>query len=164
MATAVPVIARRSEGADFNHRLQAILRGTVEGLHGRAAALYLLDDTTSELKLRSHWGLSSLRFLEAARPLRGAVADLEALTGHAVVIEDTRLFTHWNVPEAFASAVCVPVSSPDALLGTLWFFGDQVRDFASGRDAVAGDHRGPVGGRTGTTRVGAGSGSKRSAS
>jgi phosphoserine phosphatase RsbU/P len=131
LATAVPVIARRGEGTDFNHRLQAVLRGAVEGLQARAAALYLLDDATSQLKLRSHWGLSSLRFLEAARPLRGAVADLEALTGHAVVIEDTRQLTHWNVPEAFASAVCVPVSSPDTLLGTLWLFADQIRDYTS---------------------------------
>ncbi len=53
------------------------------------------------------------------------------MTGHAVVIEDTREFTHWNVPEAFASAVCVPVSSPDTLLGTLWLFADQIRDYGS---------------------------------
>ncbi len=56
LATAIPVIARQSEEADFNQRLQAILRGAVEGLHGRAAALYLLDDTTSELKLRRPMG------------------------------------------------------------------------------------------------------------
>ncbi len=131
LATAIPVVARPHESSDFNHRLQAVLRGTVEGLGGQAAALYLLDDTTSELKLRAQWGLSSLRFLEPARPLRGAVADLEALTGHAVVLEDTQQLPHWNVPEAFASAVCVPVSSPDTLLGTLWFFADQVRDYRS---------------------------------
>jgi serine phosphatase RsbU (regulator of sigma subunit) len=131
LATAVPVIVRGNDGADFNHRLQAILRGIVEGLRGRAAALYLLDDTTSQLKLRSHWGLPSLRFLEPARALRGAVADLEALTGHAVVLEDAQLLAHWNVPEQFGSAICVPVASPDTLLGTLWFFSDAVREYTS---------------------------------
>jgi hypothetical protein len=131
LAAAIPVTARPQATADFSHRLQAVLRGTVESLHGRAAALYLLDDATTELKLRSHWGLSSLRFLEPARPLRSAVVDLEALTGHAVVLENTELFPHWNVPEAFASAVCLPVASPETLLGTLWFFADEVRDYSS---------------------------------
>ena len=131
LATAIPVIGKSEAITDFDHRIQAILRGTVDGLQGHAAALYLLDDTTSGLKLRAHWGLSCLRFLEPARPLRGSVADLEALTGHAVVLEDTRDFGHWNVPEAFQSAVCVPVSSPDTLLGTLWFFANEVRDYHS---------------------------------
>jgi serine phosphatase RsbU (regulator of sigma subunit) len=57
------------------------------------------------------------------------VADLEALTGHAVVLEDSTLFEHWNVPEAYGSAVCVPVSSPDTLLGTLWLFASEAREY-----------------------------------
>ena len=47
LATAVPVIARTvADTSEFDHRLQAILRGTVESLQGQAAALYLLDDAT----------------------------------------------------------------------------------------------------------------------
>ena len=132
LATSIPVIGRLDDAADFNHRMQAILRGTVEGLEGAAAGLYLLDDETTELKLRLQWGLRSRALQEPARPLHGAVADLEALTGHAVVLEDTQLFAHWNVPEKFGSAVCVPVSSPDTLLGTFWFFADDVRDYTDG--------------------------------
>ena len=131
LATAVPVVAPVEESSQLHQRLQAVLRGAVEGLGGAAAALYLLDDATSQLKLRAHWGLPSLRFVEPARPLRGAVADLEALTGHAVVLEDTRLLSHWNVPEDFASAVCVPLSTPGAILGTFWLFCSQVRDFTA---------------------------------
>ncbi len=131
LATAVPVVAPPEEAAQLNQRLQAILRGAVDGLQGAASALYLLDDATSRLKLRAHWGLPNLRFVEPARPLRGAVADLEALTGHAVVMEDTRTLPHWNAPEDFLSAVCVPVSSPGAILGTFWLFCDRVRDFTA---------------------------------
>ncbi|MCA9064826.1 MAG: GAF domain-containing protein, partial [Planctomycetaceae bacterium] len=130
LATAIPVTSRGYDAANFNHRLQAVLRGTVEILKGSAAALYLLDDATSELKLRAQWGLPSLRFLQPARPLRGAVADLEALTGHAVVLQDAQLQSHWNVPENYASAVCIPVASPESLLGTLWFYADEVRDYS----------------------------------
>jgi len=64
-----------------------------------------------------------------ARSLRGAIADLEALLGHAVVLDDLLRFPHWNAPEHFASAVCVPVSTPTVPLGTLWVFCDKARDF-----------------------------------
>src|SRR5262249_28476281 len=81
------------------------------------------------LKLRACFGLPQDRLLAPARPLRGAAADLEALVGHAVVLEDTSLLPHWRCPEDFPSAVCVPVSSPSLPLGTLWAFSDEPRDF-----------------------------------
>ena len=130
LATAVPVIARPEQNAQFSDRLEAVLRGAVEGLKGMAAALYVLDDATTELKLRSQHGLDPNRFLAPARPLRTSLADLEALAGHAVVLEDACLFQRWNVPEPCGSAVCVPVSSADTLLGTLWFYCDTSRSFS----------------------------------
>jgi sigma-B regulation protein RsbU (phosphoserine phosphatase) len=51
--------------------------------------------------------------------------------GHAVVLDDLAHFPHWNAPEDFASAVCVPVSTPTVPLGTLWIFCDRARDFTS---------------------------------
>ena len=59
------------------------------------------------------------------------MADLEALLGHAVVIEDTNVLRHWNVPEEFPAAVCIPVSTSTTLLGTLWIFSAKRRDFTS---------------------------------
>jgi serine phosphatase RsbU (regulator of sigma subunit) len=35
----------------------------------------------------------------------------------------------WNAPEDFAAAICVPVSSSTTILGTLWVFCDETRDF-----------------------------------
>ena len=131
LATAVPVVSDQEDASQLASRIQSVLRGTVECLDASAAALYLLDDATSKLKLRSHWGLPHLRFIEPARPLRGAMADLEALTGKAVVLEDTREFVHWNIPEEYLSAICVPVTGPNAILGTLWLFCERVRDFSS---------------------------------
>ena len=94
-----------------------------------AAALYLLDEGTTELKLRSCWGLPFDRLTASARPLQGAMADLEAMLGHAVVLNDVETRRVWNVPEDFPAAVCVPVSTPTTLLGTLWVFGNERRDF-----------------------------------
>ena len=112
LAASIPVAPRRDEEVHFAQRLQSVLQGGAEAVDCQAAALYVLDDSTSTLKLRAAWGLPKERLIEPARLLDGAVGDIEALAGHAVVIEDTDLLPHWRVPEKFASAVCVPVSSP----------------------------------------------------
>src|SRR2546427_2094462 len=130
LAAGVPVAARPDEEPHLADRLEAVLRGGVEAVGCQAAGLYLLDEATTELKLRAMWGLSEEWLLAPARPLRGATADLEALVGHAVVLEDTSVTPNWRCPEEFAAAVCVPVSSPSIPLGTLWVFSDQPRDFS----------------------------------
>ncbi|MCA9212382.1 MAG: SpoIIE family protein phosphatase [Planctomycetales bacterium] len=131
LAMAIPVVATTDDARHLQSRLQAILRGLCEGLACQAAAAYMLDDTTSYLKMRCPFGLPPSRLADKPRQLRGSVADLEALTGHAVVIEDVSTLPHWNIPESFASAVCVPIASASTLLGTLWLFCDRVRDFTS---------------------------------
>ena len=132
LAAGVPLIVRQEddEAPALAERLEAVLRGGGEAVGCQAAALYLLDPATTELKLRSCWGLPHKRLAEPARPLRPALADLEALLGHAVVMTEPDLFDYWKVPETgFASCVCVPVSSPSMPLGTLWVFSNRQRDF-----------------------------------
>lgn len=131
LAAGVPVAARPDEEAHLAQRLTSVLKAGAESIGCHAAGLYLLDDTTSSLKLRAAYGLPQQRLLDNARPLRGAVADLEALVGHAVVLEDTSLLPHWRCPEPFPAAVCVPVASPTMPLGTLWIFSNEGRDFTS---------------------------------
>ncbi len=129
LAAGVPLIPHREEEKHLAERLQAVLKGGAEAVDCQAAALYLLDDATTELKLRSSWGMPFERLTAPARQLQGAVADLEALLGHAVVLDDPKVLPHWNAPEKYASAVCVPVSSPTTLLGTMWVFCGRQRDF-----------------------------------
>ena len=130
LATAIPVAGHPREEEHLARRLEAVLQGGAEAVGCQAAALYVLDDATTELRLRSAWGLPPDRLLDPPRPLCGAVADVEALSGHAIVLEDARLLPHWNCPEGFASAVCVPVASPTMELGTLWMFCSEPRDFS----------------------------------
>ena len=66
----------------------------------------------------------------APRPLEDAVADVEALAGHAVVIENTELRSHWRVPHACQAAMCVPVATATTILGTLWMFRKFAADFS----------------------------------
>lgn len=129
LATMVPVVPHASESAQLVERLKAVLQGGAESLGCQAAGVYLLDDATSQLKLRSCWGLPESRLSMPARSLAGAIADLEALSGHAVVLENDMLFDSWQVPERCGAAVCVPISTPTTILGTLWLFSETARDF-----------------------------------
>jgi phosphoserine phosphatase RsbU/P len=129
LAAGVPVVPHPQEEKHLLTRLEAVLRAGAESVGCNAAGLYLLDDATTHLKLRCSYGLPVDRLAAPPRPLNGAIADLEALLGHAVVLDDTTLMQTWNVPEDFPSAVCVPVATPTTLLGTLWVFCNERRDF-----------------------------------
>ena len=122
LAAGVPLVPHREEEKHLAAAFGSRVAGGAEAVGGDAIALYLLDEATTELKLRSSWGLPFDRLAAPARPLKGAVADLEAMLGHAVVLDDPNTTRVWNVPEEFPAAVCVPVSTPTTLLGTLWVY------------------------------------------
>jgi serine phosphatase RsbU (regulator of sigma subunit) len=130
LAAGVPLVSHHAGQRHLADRLEHVLRGGAEILGCHAAALYLLNEGTTELKLRSCWGLPQERLMDEARPLETAVADLEALAGHAVVLDDTEPYRQWNLPEDFPAAVCVPVSSPTTPLGCLWLFCKEKRPFS----------------------------------
>lgn len=129
LAAGVPVLPHRETELHLANRLESSLRCAAEAVGARGAALYLLDETTTWLKLRSAWGLPRDRLLAEPRELSQASADIEALVGHAVVLADAADQQAWCVPEESASAICVPVSTPTTPLGTLWVFGREPRDY-----------------------------------
>ncbi len=130
LAAGVPVVPQPEPEKHLAFRLQAVLQTAAEVVECHAAALYLLDDATTCLKLRSAHGLPPERLIHPPRPLQGALADLEALLGHAVVVDDRSPLPRWNPPEDFPVAVCVPISTPTTILGTLWVFSNKHRDFS----------------------------------
>jgi hypothetical protein len=115
-------------------RLEEILTSTATTLRCHAAALYLLDDSTSELKMRSCFGLPESRLTQPPRPLRGALGDLEALMGNAVLLDDLASIPEWQSPEAFGSAICVPIGTVSMPLGTIWFWCEEPKRYTP-RDA-----------------------------
>ncbi len=130
LATAIPLVSHAAEEKHLADRLREVLRTAAESVSAQAAALYLLDEGTTELKLRAAWGLSPARLAAPARPLKTALADLEAMLGHAVVLENTHDGTRWQPPEPAAAAVCLPVAGPTTILGTLWVFCHRPRSFS----------------------------------
>jgi len=138
LAAAVPVKPHRDEQGHLASRLEATLRAGAQGIGCQSAALYLLDDSTTQLKLRAAWGLPLEKFTAQARPLANQMADLEALIGHAVALESRdEMVGPWRTPEPAEAALCVPVSSPTAPLGTLWFFCDAQRPFSDEQTNIA---------------------------
>jgi hypothetical protein len=137
LAAGVPVIARAEQSEQLAQLLESVLRAGAEACECQAAAIYILDDATTSLKLRASFGLPIERLLQPPRPLKGAIADLEALLGHAVALQRASAFGPWRVPEEFSAALCVPVSSPTIPLGTLWFFSDRPRDFTDRQTNLA---------------------------
>ena len=129
LATAVPVVSVEEDGEHLAERLQSVLRATADMLGASRAALYLLDEGTTKLKLRAEYGLGSEAFLAPPRLLEEAIADIEAMAGHAVVLDRCQPESHWNVPESCESAICIPVASATTILGTLWVFRDTQRNF-----------------------------------
>jgi sigma-B regulation protein RsbU (phosphoserine phosphatase) len=131
LASAIPLVVRpEDEDRQLAERLESVLRCGAESVGCQAAALYLLDDDTRFLKLRSHWGLSDECFLDEPRRLRGSKGDLEALTGHAVVLEQPDRCEAWDTPHTSATAICVPVATATVPLGTFWIFGSEPRRFS----------------------------------
>lgn len=129
LAAGVPVVERADEKQHLAARLMAVLQSGAEAVGCCAAGLYLLDTDTTVLKLRASWNLPTERLLSPPRSLRGAVADLEAMAGSAVVLEEDSLHSYWKVPEDYPAAVCLPVSSPSTILGTVWFYASEERPF-----------------------------------
>ena len=93
-----------------------------------AVSLYLLDSQQKMLKLRSCWGLPEERLLDPPKPLHESLADVEAILGQIVIVNEDYLLETWCVPEDFPMAVCVPVMSEQSVWGTLWLFSEQRRD------------------------------------
>ena len=118
--------------AQISTRLRDVLRSGARALGDfSAAALYVLDDKATTLKTRAVWGLPDDRYLDPPRPLRGARAEVEALLGSAVTLNDDYLAEEWKAPETFPCSVCVPVVSETTIVGVAWFFSDTRRELSA---------------------------------
>lgn len=110
---------------EFQRSLRNQLKIAVQTIRFDAASLYTLSSDTKNLKLRAVWGIPEERLLEPPRDLVDSYTDMEAMLGQAVVVNESYLLDFWKVPEPFPCAVCVPVSVPSAILGTLWVFSNR---------------------------------------
>ncbi|GHT11754.1 hypothetical protein FACS1894170_05730 [Planctomycetales bacterium] len=105
-----------------------VLKQSARLLDCCAAALYRLNPLEKTLKACSVWGLPEERLLENPRPLHDSLADVEAVLGQSVVLNEDYLFEVWQPPEFFPMAMCVPMITSSKIFGTLWLYSDIRRD------------------------------------
>jgi hypothetical protein len=66
-----------------------------------------------------------------SRRLRACEADVEALCGSLIVMADKASAKTWKSPIQCSSAICLPVSTPEKSLGTIWLWADREQDYNS---------------------------------
>jgi len=128
-ASDVSVSCQHRAEKEILKTLRDQLKQTGRVVNCQASALFTLNKEATHLKLRVIWGLPEEKLLEPPRNLRESLADMEALLGQAVILNDEFLLETWNPPEDFPAAVCVPIASDTTIHGTLWFFSEISRDF-----------------------------------
>ncbi len=131
LATSLVVTSHPDRQHETADRLESILDSSSRSIGAVAAAIYLLDDDTSSLKMRACLGLPTSRLAQPPRPLRGSLADLEALLGNAVLLSDIEMMPEWPSPEEFASAIVVPIGSSTMPHGTMWFWSTKTRSYSA---------------------------------
>jgi len=136
-AAAIPSDSEQKVGR-LSERLQRLLRQAAAATGCDHAAVYMLDEQTTSLKMRACVGLPASRLIAAPRSLRGSRGDLESLVSDVVLIDDLdgTLSATWNSPERYPSAIVVRIEDEDLPIGTLWMWSSQPRSFTD-RDGAA---------------------------
>lgn len=129
LATQVLMASCWSGVGELSARMKGVLESTARSIGAVAAAVYLLDEGTRHLKMRACFGLPKSRLVQPARDLRSSMADLEALLGNAVLLNDLHAAQEWYSPEAYRSAIVVPIGTETMPHGTLWFWSDHARGY-----------------------------------
>jgi len=130
-ASEIPVSCRIKAEEEISKILRDQMKHSARILKCQAAALYILNKDATLLKLRVAWGLPEEKLLDPPRNLCDSLADMEALLGQSVILNDEFLQETWKSPEDFPAAICVPVTSDSTIHGTLWFFFDTRREIAT---------------------------------
>jgi putative methionine-R-sulfoxide reductase with GAF domain len=128
---ALEEVRDHARQTNLDQRLTAVLRGMVRGLACDGADFYVLNDSTNELVLRAHHQEDEREPGAKRRTLMGASADVAALAGNALVLEDDLDVATWAVPVWCGAAICLPVASDETIHGTLWIYCREPRSFTS---------------------------------
>ncbi len=114
----------------LDQRLAAVLRGFVEGFACDAADFFVLNTASTELAVRASYRAGEGEDGAERRSLANARADVAAMAGSAIVLEDDIEVAGWDVPMWCGAAVCLPVASDETIHGTLWLYSREPRAFA----------------------------------
>lgn len=101
--------------------LNQLLRGAVQLTASFSAAFFLLDSTTSLLRLRAVYQVAADEMPQSMRSIVASHIDLRALTEGAQVLTVEQPEANM-LPPGIRSALCVAVESETMPIGTLWVY------------------------------------------
>jgi sigma-B regulation protein RsbU (phosphoserine phosphatase) len=113
---------------DLAFAMSQLLKAGTHLTNSRCAAFFLLDGTTSHLKLRAVYQLSRNDVPVPYRELRRSAPDLKALADSPVLLRSETGARHPLVPENMRRAMVVGVASEHIPFGTLWVYERRARD------------------------------------
>lgn len=113
---------------NLSDKVANLLRFAKQELSAMGAAVYLLDEATTHLRLRSMVApVSFAPEVESVRSLENSLADLESLIGNKVNIHSREMGETWKIPRPFQFGWCVVLGTKNLPLGTIWIFFSQER-------------------------------------
>jgi sigma-B regulation protein RsbU (phosphoserine phosphatase) len=114
---------------DLAFALSQLLKAATHLTNSRCAAFFLLDASTSRLKLRVVYQLTRDEVPSAERDLRTSRPDLRALADAPVVLRAESPGGHPLFPRHARRALVVPVQSERVPFGTLWVYDRRAKEY-----------------------------------
>ncbi|TWU15683.1 hypothetical protein Poly21_28800 [Allorhodopirellula heiligendammensis] len=139
LAAQAAGILRDSIAKQGSEQINQILADAVLATGSVSAVIYMLDEATEVLTTRFVFGMPARDRLGAARPLRGARGDLEAMVQGSHTIEGLAAssVSQTSAPESFTSAHCICLGGTDLPIGTMWFFSNEPATYDDQTKAAA---------------------------
>lgn len=121
-------MATANRRSDFAHRFNRMLEYAQEALGFDAIAIYTFTNQGSSLRWKTGVSLPLDRQKEPSRP--PVPAEMLALQGQTVVCDQNNSQpSNFCMPEAFESAICLPLLTNRTNFGTIWFYSDRYKRF-----------------------------------
>jgi sigma-B regulation protein RsbU (phosphoserine phosphatase) len=115
---------------DLAFALSQLLKAATHLTNSRSAAFFLLDASTSRLKLRAIYQLVRDEVPFAVRELRLSSPDLRALSDAPVVLRAADKSGHPLLPIQMQRAMVVGVQSEYVPFGTLWVYDRRAKEYS----------------------------------
>lgn len=113
---------------DLAFAMSQLLKAGTHLTNSRSAAFFLLDGSTSRLKLRAVYQIARDEVPFPNRDLRKSAPDIKAISDSPVMLRSERGNRHPLVPEEARRAMVVGVASEHIPFGTLWVYERRARD------------------------------------
>lgn len=141
---------------DFDEALQAVMKSVEDCLQADATSIHLLDPSGRTASLAAVRNLSERYFGREPVPWEEEPVLAQVLKGKVVTISDVPGNHHYEklgFSEGVKSLLCTPLKSKDRIIGALWAFSREPREFTEEETSYAATLAGQGGVALGNARL-----------